>query len=107
MTMLAITLPTRLEASHWYVAVSEALVTKIVKLLVISPSAVLLVTTIWYLLVVLVRAVFVSLSILIHRKVGSGTPIAEHDNMAGSEAITVVVFWEGCTEMIGGATQRD
>ena len=105
--MLAATLPTRLEASHWYVAVSEALVTKIVKLLVVSPSAVLLVTTIWYLLVVLVRTVLVPLSILLHCKMGIGTPVDEHENMAGSGAITVVVFWAGSIETTGELTQRE
>ena len=101
------TLPARLEAPHWYVAVSEALVTKIVKLLVVSPSTVLLVTTIWYLLVVLVRIVLVPLSILLHCMMGIGIPVDEHESVAGSGATTMVVFWAGSMETTGESTQRE
>ena len=86
-------------------AVSEAFVARIVKLLVISPSIVLLVTTIWYLPLVLVRAVLIPVSILIQRMAGTGTAIAEQESMAGSGAITVV-SWAGFTVITGEATQR-
>ena len=87
--------------------VSDASVTKIVKLLVISPSVVPLATTIWYLLVVLVRTVLIPRTILLHWKVGMGTPVDEHEIMTGFGAVTLVAFWEASTETTGEITQRE